>query len=43
MVWEHLEKNTGVTEELPRVNSESGIQTNLVFSVRLGTGWEVMQ
>ena len=33
MVWEHLEKNTGITEELPRVNSELDMQTNLIFSL----------
>ena len=30
MVWEHLEKNTGITEELPRVNSELGMLSKVV-------------
>lgn len=33
MVWEHLEKNAGITEKLLRVNSESGMQTNVIFSL----------
>ena len=39
MASEHLEEDTGISEKLPQVNSESGMQTNLIFfTVRFGTG-----
>lgn len=41
MVWEYLEKNAGIIEKPLWVNSESSMQTNLVFSSDwLGT-WQV--
>lgn len=44
MASEHLEEDTGISEKLPQVNSESGMQTNLIFfAVRFGIGWGVMQ